>query len=117
MWDRLYTVYDRASPVTRIVVGALLFVTLVALIAYVDVSVYLDKAAKARSASFGPIFITPPVAVRPPAVAQNPEPILAPVNLAPAPRAPDPAPQPPTPRVRRLSQPDNKVNWIRGDRE
>ena len=117
MWDRLYTVYDRASPVTRIVVGALLFTTFVALIAYIDVSVYLDKAAKVRSASFGPIFITPPVAIRPPAAAQNPEPIPAPMNLAPVPRAPAPVPRPPTPPARRLSQQENKVNWIRGDRE
>ncbi len=115
MWDRLHTVYERASPATRIVVGALLFVMLVALIAYLDVSAYLDKGAKARSASFGPILITPPVAVQPPAVPQNPEPILAPVNLAPVPHAS--GPPPPTPRVRRLSQQENKVNWIRGDRE
>ena len=117
IWERLHTLYDRASPATRIVVGALLFVTFVALIAYVDVSAYLDKAAKARSASFGPTIISPPVAIRPPAAAQNPEPILAPVNLAPAPHAADPAPPLPAPRVQRLSQQGDTVRWIHGDRD
>ncbi len=115
MRHRLHTLYARASPATRIVVGALLFVAFVALIAYVDVSAYLDKAGKARSAAFGPRFISPPAPMRPPVAAQDPEPIPAPMNLAPVPHAP--APPPPAPRVRRLPQQENKVNWIRGDRE
>ena len=117
MWCSLHTLYDRASPATRIVVGALLFVTFVALIAYIDVSAYLNKAAKARSASFGPIFITPRGAIRSPAAAPNPEPTPAPVNLAPVPHAPQPASPPPTPRVPRLFQQGDKVRWIHGDRD
>jgi len=117
MWLSLHTLYDRASPATRIVVGALLFVTFVALIAYIDASAYLDKAAKARSTSFGPTIISPPAAIRPPAAAPNPEPILAPVNLAPVPHPPQPASPPPTPRVQRLFQQGDQVRWIHGDRD